>query len=149
MMHVASHVASNKDGSDGTNVPDVAVAPAAPVPPDNTPPGDTKRSPIPRYWSVTDPNAAPELGEWTPRLGELECRRTKCSPTPTGWGSGGRSHVTGVREWANNPHERRRQKPKPVGDNGGWRKRKIDGDQTKMVSNVRKGFRHWLKTANW
>ena len=120
MMHVASHVASNKDGSDGTNVPDVAVAPAAPAPPGNKPPGDSKRSPIPhRYWSVADPNAAPE-------------------PIPTGWGSGSaRSHVTGVREWATEPHVRRRQKPKPVSDNGMWRKRKLD-DQTKTVNNVRK-----------
>ena len=120
LANVASYVASNYDGSDGTNVPDVAVAPAAPAHPDNTPPGDTKRSPIPHgYWSVADPNAAPE-------------------PIPTGCGSGSdRSHQPGVREWATEPHVRRRQKPKPVSDNGMWRKRKLD-DQTNMVNNVRK-----------
>ena len=130
LTNVASYVASYYDGSDGTNGPDVAVAPAAPAPPDNTPPGDTKRSPIPHgYGSVADPNAAPE-------------------PIPTGWGSGSaRSHVTGVREWATEPNVRQRQKPKPVSDNGLWRKRKSIGDQPETVNNVRKGFRHWMKTA--
>ena len=116
-MHVASHVASNKDGSDGTNVPDVAVAPAAPAPPGNTPPRDSKRRRS--NWSVADPTA-PE-------------------PIPTAWGSGAaRSHDRGVREWANEAHVRGRQKPKPVGDIGLWRKRTSIDDQPATVIHVRK-----------
>ena len=123
---VASYVASYYDGSDGTNGPDVAVAPVAPAPPDNTPPGDTKRSPIPhRYWS--GPNADPE-------------------PIPTAWETvADRSYKADVSVWANQPHIRRRQMLKPEGDKTLWRKRKLDDPKT--VNNTRKMFRHCMKDA--